>query len=83
MVQEGKGENLGTGILYFPDFLYKRTKAGKSGEFLLFERMLLCQLKLAGDKFPTIREKFMKRFGKMAPCIMHVCLERHDQKFSP
>ena len=59
--------NLGTGILYFPDFLYKRTKAGKSGEFLSFERMLVCQLKLAGNKFPTIREKFMKRFGKMAP----------------
>ena len=42
------------------------TKAGKAGEFLPFERMFICQLKLAGDKFPTIWEKFMKRFGKIS-----------------
>ena len=42
--------------------------AGKAGEFLPCESMFVCQLRLAGDKLPTIREKFMKRFGKMAPC---------------
>ena len=63
-----KGENLGTGILYFPDFLHQVTRACKRGEFLPCERMFVCQLKLAGDKFPTIREKFMKRFWKMTPC---------------
>ena len=68
MALEIKGENLGTGLLYFPDFLYKMTEAGKTAEFLPFERMFICQLKLAGDKFPTIREKFMKMFGKMASC---------------
>ena len=66
MVKEIKGENLGTGILYFSDFLYKMTRAGKAGEFLPCERMFVCQLKLAGDKFPTIREKFMKRVGSPA-----------------
>ena len=35
---------------------------------ILGKKMFVCHLKLAGDKFPTIREKFMKRFGKMAPC---------------
>ena len=60
--------NFGTGILYFPDFLHKVIRAGKVGEFLPCERLFVCQLKLAGDKFPTIWEKFMKRFGKMAPC---------------
>ena len=60
MLQEIKGENLGTGTLYFPDFLLKMTKAGKEGEFLPCERMFVCQLKLAGDKFPTIRENLMK-----------------------
>ena len=41
---------------------------GVAGEFLSWEKMFVCHLKLAEDKFPTIREKFMKRFGKMAPC---------------
>ena len=63
-----KEENLGTSILYLPDFLYKMTWAGKVGEFSPCERLLVCQLKLAGDKFPTIREKFMKGFGKMTHC---------------
>ena len=67
MVYERKGETLGTDILNFTDFLYKMTKASKAGEFLTCERIFVCQVKLAGDKFPTIREKFMKRFGKMAP----------------
>ena len=68
MMKEIKWENLGTGILYFPDFLYKMTSAAKAGKFLPCEGMFVCQLKLAGDKFPTIWEKFMKRFGKTAPC---------------
>ena len=49
-------------------FHFILSKDGKAGEFLPFERMFVCQLKLAGAKFLTIREKFMKRFGKMAPC---------------
>ena len=53
-------------ILY--RFLYKMTMAGKAGEFLLCEIMFVCQLKLVGDKFTTPRKKFMKGFGKMAPC---------------
>ena len=36
-------------------------RAGKAGEFFPCERMFVCQLKLAVDKFPTIREKFMKK----------------------
>ena len=64
--KEIKEENLGTGILHFPDFLSKMTSVGKAGEFLPCERMFVCQLKLAGVKFPTIREKFMKRFGSPA-----------------
>ena len=67
MVQEIKRENLGTGILYFPDLLYKMTRAGKAGEFLPCKRMFVCQLKLVGDKLQTIKEKFMKRFWKKAP----------------
>ena len=38
----------------------KMTRARKAGEFSPCERMFVCQLKLAGDKFQTIREKFMK-----------------------
>ena len=52
----------------FSKLLDKMTRAGRADEFLPCERMFICQLKLAGDKFPTIREKFTKRFGKMAPC---------------
>ena len=66
------------------------TRAGKAGEFLPSVRMLVCQLKLAGDKFLTIREKFMKRFGKMAPCMFalkamakNLAHERHCQKICP
>ena len=44
------------------------TRAGKVGEFLSCERMFVCQLKLAGNKIPTIWEKFVKKIGKMAPC---------------
>ena len=33
MVKEMKGEKIETGILYFPDFLYKMNRAGKAGEF--------------------------------------------------
>ena len=43
------------------------TRAGKAGEFSPCERMFVCQLKLAGHKFPSIREKFMQRFGKLSP----------------
>ena len=46
--------NLGTGILYFLDFLYKMTRAGKAGEVSPCVRMFVCQLKLAGDKFQHI-----------------------------
>ena len=66
MVKEIKGENLGFGILYFPDCLYKTTKAGKAGEILPCGRMFVCQLKLSWDKSPIIRKKFMKRFGSSA-----------------
>ena len=37
-------ENLGTGILYIPDLLYKIIRAGKAGEFSPCERMFICQL---------------------------------------
>ena len=37
-------ENLGTGILYIPDLLYKMIRAGKAGEFSPCERMFICQL---------------------------------------
>ena len=30
--------------------------------------MFVCQLKLAGDNFPSIKRKFQERFGKLAPC---------------
>ena len=46
--------NLGTRILYFLDFLYKMTRAGKAGEVSLCVRMFDCQLKLAGVKFQHI-----------------------------
>ena len=49
-------------------FHFILSKDGKAGEFLPCERMFVCHLKLVGDKFPTIRKKFMKRFEKMAPC---------------
>ena len=52
--------------MLFPDFLYKMTRADKKGEFSFCERM--CQLKLAGDKFPIIRENFIKLFWKMGSC---------------
>ena len=48
-------------------------RSGKEGEFSLCERMFVCQLKLAGNKFPSIREKFMKRFGKMASSRSAMC----------
>ena len=44
-------------------YFYKMIRAGKAGEFLPCERLFFCQL-----KFLTIKEKFMKRFGKMVPC---------------
>ena len=42
------------------------TRTGKAGEFLPCERMFVLQLKLVGDKFPTIREKFMNKVGSPA-----------------
>ena len=68
MVSEIKTENLATGILDFQKILYKMIRAGKADEFLPCQILFICQLQLAGDKFPTNREKFIKRFGKMAPC---------------
>ena len=65
MVKEIK-RNLGTGILYRSDFLYKITRACKAGEFWLCNKNFVCQLKLAGHKFPIIREKFMKKIGAPA-----------------
>ena len=53
-------------------------RTGEAGEFSPCEKMYACQLKLAGDKFPTIRGKFMKRFRKMAP--LQVCHESHGQE---
>ena len=29
--------------------------------------MFVCQLKLAGNNFPSIKRKFQERFGKLAP----------------
>ena len=63
MVKEIKGENLGTGILYFSDFLYKMTRAGKAGEFLPCERMFICQLRLAGDKSPILGRSSWRGLG--------------------
>ena len=79
MVNEIKGENLWTGILYFLAFFYKMTMAGKAVEFLPWERMIVWQLKLVGEKFPTIRKKLMKR--EDGP--LQVCHESHGQKMSP
>ena len=42
-------------------------RAGKNGEFSPGERMFVCQLKLAGNNFPSIKRKFQERFGKLAP----------------
>jgi hypothetical protein len=42
-------------------------RAGKKGEFSPGERMFVCQLKLAGNNFTSIKRKFQERFGKLAP----------------
>jgi hypothetical protein len=42
-------------------------RAGKKGEFSPGERMFVCQLKLAGNTFPSIKRKFQERFGQLAP----------------
>ena len=60
------------------------TRAGKVGEFSPCERMFVCQLKLIVVKFPIIREKFMKRCGKMAPyrSAMKAMAKKLKTKFS-
>ena len=73
MMYEIKEDNLGTCMFYLPDLLLRMTRSGKEGEFSPCERMFVCQLKLAGNKFPSIREKFMKRFSKMAPSRSAIC----------
>ena len=42
-------------------------RAEKKVQFSPGERMFVCQLKLAGDKYPNIKRKFMVRYGKTAP----------------
>ena len=84
MVSEIREKNLGTGILCFPDFLYKMTRAGKAGYFSPCEIMFVCQLKLAVVKFPIIRKKFMKMCGKMSPyrSAMKAMAKKIKTKFS-
>ena len=73
MMYEIKEDNLGTCMFNLPDLWLRMTRSGKEGEFSPCERMFVCQLKLAGNKFPSIREKFMKRFSKMAPSRSAMC----------
>ena len=69
---------------YFPDFLYNMTRAGKAGEFSPCERMFVCQLKMVVVKLPIIREKFMKRCGKITPyrSAMKAMAKKLKTKFS-
>ena len=79
-VLEIKGKNLRIGILYFPDFLYKTTIAGKAGEILPCERMFVCQLKLSWDN-GTILQLYGKISWKGLGHLQ-VCYESCGKKMS-